>query len=251
MQFSPGSVFFGDATFFQAPAVTGAFNGTSLNGTKVQLGQPVGTVSNPASLIADVEIPMPAGTTVWFGKDDGLNNIVGISPDDGVNVVNNTGSGFSAFFAAGGFSSSWQLLTGDFRDIEMIFTGTTIGTITYNGGPAHINRFETSVPFVMAGMGGFGGTKLSSVNPAYSVLRTDVVILYDTTGGNASISADPVLLIDQFIIIKKVSSDINSITVTPLTGTIQEIGAPAGSFAFNIQGQSIMIWSDGTNLYII
>jgi hypothetical protein len=61
MQFSPGSVFFGDASPLTAvpPAtVTAANDGVSLTGTTVKLGQAVGALGNPAALLEDREIPL-------------------------------------------------------------------------------------------------------------------------------------------------------------------------------------------------
>jgi hypothetical protein len=58
MMFSPGSVFFGDCTFFQAAAVTGANDGTSLSAGNVQLGNLQGALGSPGKLLDPRELAM-------------------------------------------------------------------------------------------------------------------------------------------------------------------------------------------------
>lgn len=79
--------------------------------------------------------------------------------------------------------------------------------------------------------------------------KNDENLLVDTTAGNVVISIDPT--IDGIEgTVKKVSSDANSVTLTPASGTIQVFGAPVASYAFNVQGESVTFFSDGTNLYV-
>jgi hypothetical protein len=58
MMFSPGSVFFGDCTFFQAAAVTGANDGTSISAGNVQLGNLQGALGSPGKLLDPRELAM-------------------------------------------------------------------------------------------------------------------------------------------------------------------------------------------------
>lgn len=79
--------------------------------------------------------------------------------------------------------------------------------------------------------------------------KNDDNLLVDTTAGNVIVTIDPT--IDGIEgTVKKTSADVNTITLQPASGTIQELGAPAASFVFNSQGEAITFFSDGTNLYV-
>lgn len=79
--------------------------------------------------------------------------------------------------------------------------------------------------------------------------KNDENLLVDSTAGNIVVTIDPT--IDGIEgTIKKTSGDANTITITPASGTIQELGAPAANFVFNSQGEAITFFSDGTNLYV-
>jgi hypothetical protein len=238
--FMPGSVFFGGATFFQAATVTGAFNGTSLNGTNVQLGQIVGTVGDPAGLIGDVEIP-DNGHTVFFGENDGVSDVVGISANNGISISNAAGQGLLIF----NFGLNFNILTPDAAHIAMqwgspasqfLFTNATT-VITYNGSAFIVN--------------GLGVGNRSTVAAVVNVTANDSVILVSAAAGNVVVNVNPVTLTNQIFHIKKTDATVNTVTITPSSGTIQELGAPAASFAFNSQGQSVTIYSNGVNFFVL
>jgi hypothetical protein len=73
----------------------------------------------------------------------------------------------------------------------------------------------------------------------------------DTTGGNVIFNLDPAVLTGLTFVIKKTSADVNTVTLTPTSGTIQELGAAAANFVFNSQGQSVTVFCDGINFFVI
>ncbi len=80
-----------------------------------------------------------------------------------------------------------------------------------------------------------------------SVLITDTTILVDTSGGNRIITYNPVTMNKKIVNIKKTTSDTNTVTITPSSGTIDGLT----SIAFNTSNQSIPVHSNGTNLYTL
>lgn len=238
--------------------LTAAADGLSVEAATphiARLGQTVGQAGDPAALTEDREIPNPGGFIVYFGRNNGLDNVVSIDSNNGLGIANDTGT-WLTFFSQNinpPHTVGFVMSTLDGQDISMDYSnGAGTDLIHYNAAPGHLRRFETTRPLVAQRGFGTGFTNLSSaINPAYSIVDTDCVILVDTTGGNEAIAADPVLLANLRIDIKKKSADINTITITPTAGTIQDIGAPAASFVFNVQGQSVTLFSDGINFYIL
>ena len=99
-------------------------------GTIAQLGQTVGRPGDPAALTEDREIP-DVGHRLFFGKNNGIDNIIGFSTSLGVFVANNTGFAFSAFWAIGIHSTVFQILTTDAQDtiLAVSYTHLTLPTI--------------------------------------------------------------------------------------------------------------------------
>lgn len=253
MQFGPGSVFFSGLTIPPAAPGTliGADDGLSVTANKARFGQPVGAAGDPAALLEDRETP-DAGHRWFFGKNNGVDNVIGFSTSLGIFIANNTGQGYSAFWQIGANSTTLQIFTGDGKEITIAFEGGTENLI-YNSSPANLRRLEYSGPFVSQGLGAGHRAIVSAVTPADNLLPKDFMLFVDTTGvgTNLVFNVNPALIPEQFFHIKKTSADVNTITITPTTGTIQGFGAPAATFAFNLQGQSVNIYSDGTNLFII
>ena len=90
----------------------------------------------------------------------------------------------------------------------------------------------------------------------------DNTLIMDSTAGNMTVSINPAALstigtgvnamrtgiIGQ---VKKISADLNTITLNATSGLIYGLGAPAASLVFSAQGQSVSFQSDGTNIYIL
>ena len=79
----------------------------------------------------------------------------------------------------------------------------------------------------------------------------DYTILCDTTAGNITVTIDPTTRVGKIGNVKKISADINSVTLTAASGLIFDIGAGVASVSFNTQGENLQFQSDGTNIYIL
>lgn len=79
----------------------------------------------------------------------------------------------------------------------------------------------------------------------------DFTMICDTTAGNMIVSIDPTIHIGSLGNVKKISADVNSVTLTALSGLIFDIGAGTASVSINTQGENISFQSDGTNIYIL
>jgi hypothetical protein len=244
--FSPGSIIFNaltDHTTIPPGTPTGAFNGTSVNATKVQLGQPVGTVGDPAALIGDVEIPDPGGNSVFFGKNDGVSDVVGINASEGISIDNAAGAGILIF----SFGLNWEIFTQDANTMIMLW-GSPASQFVFDK-PSGVLTWTGPAFYLTGGLG--AGIRKPASAAVINVVKGDYTIIVDTTGGNCVVNINPATVPGQLINIKKSSADVNTITITPTSGTIQGFGAPAATYVFNLQGESISIHNDGTNFFII
>lgn len=232
-----------------APPLTGANDGTSQVLGIVKLGQSVGAAGDPAILTENREIPDPGGFTVSFGRNNGVDNVVVIGPNLGVALSNNTGNGLSLAWQIGANSTDINIHTTDAASVIIDFAAGT-DNIIYNGGTPPIKRFVSSAAWVSTGR----GSRIHAVTgvASYDLTVDDSTILVDTTAGNIVINMDPTKFPNQDFDIKKTSADVNTITLTPLApATIQAFGAPAATYAFNVQGESIRVQTDGINFYVL
>jgi hypothetical protein len=388
MQFSPGSVFFGDCTFFKAAAVTGANDGTSLSAGNVQLGNLQGALGSPGKLLDPRELAMngfpllfdqigqvagahlvfkldPAaaglfepyfefqnsagvvcGTlrldatgAIYFGQNAGtvatgrgniaigenamslatiardcvaigeqalfsagvtgfVEKIVAIGADCCDNPGFTVGS-FGVYIGADtcdsgarnvGISSVWlgsfinngaSVLAGDTGD-STILIGANIGT---GGGATNLTiigeaitsllsnlvllgRFDQNVVIgaALAGetddgnklqvRGSFDSKGISeSIRTTTTAAETfganDYTILCNTAAGGITVTIDPTTRVGKIGNVKKISADVNSVTLTAASGLIFDIGAGTASISYNVQGQNKQFQCDGTNIYIL
>jgi hypothetical protein len=79
----------------------------------------------------------------------------------------------------------------------------------------------------------------------------DYTILCNTAAGSITVTIDPTTRVGKIGNVKKISADVNSVTLTAASGLIFDIGAGTASVSFNTQGESLQFQSDGTNIYII
>lgn len=79
----------------------------------------------------------------------------------------------------------------------------------------------------------------------------DFTMICDTTAGNMIVDIDPTIHIGSLGNVKKISADVNSVTLTALSGLIFDIGAGTASVSINTQGENLSFQSDGTNIYIL
>lgn len=231
-----------------AGAPTGAFDGTSVQSGKVQLGQSVGAAGDPAALTGDVEIPNPLGKIVYFGRNDGVQPVVAISSVHGIDISNGNGDAllltllghnykFSAV-AAGIFDFLFS--SGD----NLEYDATLGGDLSYSNRLGAKSLKANILPVVFA-------------DSPRTFGRADFTLLVDTSGGNVIINVTPSDLFDatndlgQFGHIKKISTDANTITINCLAGTIMGIPPAAATFVFSDPGEAAHFQSDGANLYII
>lgn len=80
---------------------------------------------------------------------------------------------------------------------------------------------------------------------------TDSTIIADATGGNINVSIDPTTTSQRMGNLKKKDASLNTVTLTPSSGQVFGLGAPAASISMGAQGQSISFQSDGTNIFIL
>lgn len=79
----------------------------------------------------------------------------------------------------------------------------------------------------------------------------DYTILCNTTAGGITVTIDPTTRVGKIGNVKKISADVNSVTLTAASGLIFDIGAGVASVSFNVQGESLQFQCDGTNIYIL
>jgi hypothetical protein len=79
-----------------------------------------------------------------------------------------------------------------------------------------------------------------------SVASDDYTLLVDSSAGNVTITVDSSIA-KRVINVKKISSDANTVTITPTSGSIDG----SASFAFTTQWQNVQLQSNGTNLFIL
>ncbi len=247
MSFGPTGPFFGAATFFQAAAVTGAFDGTSINGTLVQLGQTVAKPGDPAKLVGPVEVPLN-GKTVSF------RNVLGADTVDitegAVDITGDSGSGTGA----GG--ASFVMIDSVTGDSFSVFVDNIGVLMTWDGGLIWQHKFGDSFLTMLGGLmlrDGFGAKiRSNGVNLVETFGDTDFTLLMDTGTGNATVALDPVSMrAGRIGNIKKISADANTITLNAASGVIVDVPPGAAAFVFNNPGANIQFQSDGVNIYIL
>jgi hypothetical protein len=245
--FSPGAIIFNpltDHTTLPPGTPTGAFNGTSINATKVQLGQPVGTVGDPAQLTADVEIPDPGANTVFFGKNDGFSDVVGINPSEGISIGNAGGFGILIF----NFGLNFEFYTPTPTTLGILF-GSPSSQLLFDAPTTDL--FYTGAAFIVTGGGLGAGIRIPATAPVLTFAANDFTLVVDTSGGNCVVNMTPANLLDHLGNILKKTSDFNTITLTATTGLIFANGTSATTFVFSGAGESISFHCDGVNIYII
>lgn len=248
-----GNIGYGDAPSDAAgEGLLNANDGLSKDlatGTIAQLGQAIGRAGDPAILTENREIPDPAGHTISIGRNNGVDNNVLVGPDLGVAVGNDTGNGYQAQWNVDGNSSDFNIHTDDGQQILIDFDAATDSLIYNASTDGGRRRLLSSAPIIPTGFG--SAVQIITATLALALTRVMSLLLCDTATGNLVINMNPALFPNQEFDIKKTSADINSITLTPTTGTIQGFGAPAASYSFNLQGESVRVKTDGINFYII
>jgi hypothetical protein len=180
-----------------------------------------------------------------------------VRSDLGFRVSNKSGFFAEWIGTIGGGSSRISSFTTDGNDGVIEFAqspGGSLADIVHNGDAVNPGRFDVAgCPWIMDNGIGHGNTPLTSVIPVYALLVTDSILLIDTTAGNLRIDIGVVAgkYANQRFVFKKTSADVNTITLNMTAGTIQGVGAPAATFVFNTQGESIEIYVDALNAYII
>jgi hypothetical protein len=207
-------------------------------GKIAQLGQTVNRPGDPAILLQDREIPNPGGFTVFFGKNNGIANVVGINSDFGISVANNNLIGFQYFDGAKNFTIEMPSAT-------TILMRWGAGTITFDT-VTGVFTFNDAIHTT-----GLGTSIVTSAAAIINVTRNNFTYLIDTTAGNVVVNMDPAILAGQIFDFKKISADANSITLTPTAGTIMDIPPAVASLAFSDPGASITVHCDGTNFFVI
>lgn len=247
---SPGSVFFSSLTP-PPPApgtLLGANNGLSTDaatGTIAQLGQTIARAGNPAALLQNREIVLAAfvlSLRKILGRDtiDLTEGAIDISGDSS----SGTGSGGALLnMQDSNSTAAWNVLVGA-ATVLMTWDNTLVWRHTFG------NSFVEMLGGLMI-QDGIGLRLRNTASLVESFADTDYAINMDTTGGNATVSLNPVTMrANRLGKIKKVSIDANTITLNATSGLIVDIPPGAASFVFAAPGTCIEFQSDGTNIYI-
>jgi hypothetical protein len=158
---------------------------------------------------------------------------------------------FSGVFTEGVTLSNTMILVNNlFTDLSNL---AFLSSLTQNAiiGAALTGETDNGAKLQVRGNISGQGTRKAhrAITASAAFTKNDDNLLVDTTAGNVVVTIDPT--IDGMEgTIKKTSADVNTVTLQPASGTIQGFGAPAASYIFNVQGESIAFFSDGINLYI-
>lgn len=246
------------------------------------------TVAIGAQAGSGAGVVTPSEKNVFIGAD---NSDIGIGFDtgsDGVFIGANTNDngarnvGNASVWLGSFINNGGTVLAGD-TGANTILIGSSIGTggnaanLTILGtaitsalsNTVLIGRFDQNVIIgaALAGETNDGVNKLQVRGSMISTgiaqpIRTTVVlaetfgandftILCNTGAGNMVVTVDPTTRIGKIGNIKKISADVNSVTITAASGLIFDIGAGVASVSFNAQGENLQFQSDGTNIYIL
>jgi hypothetical protein len=238
------------------PTLIGANDGLSTDaatGKIAQLGQTLGRAGDPAKILEDREIPMN-GHRIFL--DNVLGETIGFDASLGISIFNTSGQSYQALWQITGNTGGWRVFTDDAIDVIMEFDGGgSTSQIVWNGNFVDPGKFVPDSPFIFGSGTGQTTTPIVALGGGsiVNLSQTESFITADTTAGNLQINIDVVAntLRKQRFVVKKISSDINTVTLNMIAGTIQAIGAPAASYAFNVQGQAVEFICDDLNAYII
>lgn len=105
----------------------------------------------------------------------------------------------------------------------------------------------TADPYVINSSGGSGSSPvIRTVTANANFLTSDYTLLVDTSAGNVTITIDN-LSSGQLANIKKITNDVNTVTVVPTSGTIDG----GANYILDAYNESIMMQRDATNYYIL
>jgi len=96
------------------------------------------------------------------------------------------------------------------------------------------------------GIDGFGAGAIQSKTANYTALSTDGIILADASSGAFTITL-PAVAVGESLIVKKIDSSVNYVTVSPASGTIDG----DASVIIGVQWRSLTFVSNGTNWFLI
>lgn len=231
---------------FIGAVANAARNGLLENGGFAEWGQAFGTLLDPAALLHNIEIP-DAGFLIFFGKNNGVDPVIAFDVAGGGLQISNSPGGNPKFTIFDGQQYSFQsdgsgsvCKIGFDSGLQLSFDKTIDGG---NGGAlVASNAIVPDKNFILP---------IAVLTGLVNGITRNSAMLNkcDSTAGNVAIQIDPVITNGSTFVFKKISGDANTVTITPQTGTIQELGAPAASLIFSGQGESFSIFSDGTNLF--
>lgn len=89
------------------------------------------------------------------------------------------------------------------------------------------------------------------ISSNYTLSSNDDVIIVDTSLGNVTISVNPSLLGKDSFKIKKLGTDVNSVIISMLAGSIYADSGAQASYTFSGPGAAIELQTDGTNAYVL
>ncbi len=150
-----------------------------------------------------------------------------------------------------GYKSAAGFVTGT-KTIDIITGGANV-TIENNtlGAVASTTTFTNfAATSAIVGTNTINGTitpATSTKTTNYTYLPTDSVLNVDTTAGNVTITINPAIFNKQGLIVKKTSVDVNTVTITPSSGTINGVA----SIVLTAQNHIANIKSDWVNLQAI
>jgi hypothetical protein len=234
----------GNVEYFAPPpnanAVDGANDGLSETANIAKLGQSVGAVGDPAQLTESREIPFE-GNALFFGKDDGVSDIIGFDPTDGISISNAAGPAFRLF--GFGINTNFVQLSAILAAIQVADSALNFNTPT-GGVEPNISLLNFFYAFAWR----------HSTTSVEAFTWLDDVLILDTASNNITCTIQaPASMPGKKGVVKKKGTDANSITLNVATVGALIYGSSGGAatFVYSGPGESIEWFCDGQDIYII
>lgn len=224
-----------------APIANNGLSESTVTAGTIVLGQNFFQAGNPANLLSNRHIPLNTHTIFII---DTVND--GISISGGRIGITGDLTGNLFLSNLNGVNSNQLDLTVTSAGVAFDFGGVSNGILSWVFATKHL--FYTGAIDVRA-------INLATRTVAAAVVTfgdSDTTILADTSGGNINVNVDPTTLFaGRMGWVKKLGVDLNTVTITPTSGSIFGGAGAQASFTFSGAGESIQFQSDGTNLYVL
>ena len=174
----------------------------------------------------------PSGTVRFYAKADGL---LYSKDDAGVETVVTGGAGGGGGIAATIVDAKGDLIVGTAADTVARFAAGPDG-MSLMADSTQAGGMRWAWPMAMV------QTKTAN----YTALATDNMVLANAASAPFTVTL-PAVAAGQMLVVKKIDSSLNAVTVAPASGTIDG----AANLVMNVQWQARTFVSDGSNWFLI